>query len=128
MQRVVAETGAVVVDVNDIDIEATFWGTMLGEKPGPLRSGGEWLTVGNLNPSTQLVLQKVPETKEVKNRCHLCFFVDDVSEAVQRVEKLGGTLLSGPRAGGGVTMSDPEGNEFCIGPFSLRRDKDGRRE
>ncbi len=127
MQGIVRETGSVVIDVNDIEKEAAFWGAMLGEEPGPVRSGGGWLTVGNLSSTTQLVLQKIPESKMAKNRCHLCFFVDNVGEAVRQIEELGGTFLSGPRPGDGVTMADPEGNEFCIGPFSLRRTKDGRR-
>ena len=127
MQGVVLETGGMVIDVNDIVKEAAFWGAMLGEEPGPRRSGGGWLTVGSLSSNTQFVLQKVPEAKLVKNRCHMCFFVADVDEAVRRVEALGGSLLSGPRPGGGVTMADPEGNEFCIGSFNLRRTKEGHR-
>ena len=98
---------------------------MLGEEPGPRRSGGGWLTVGSLDSTTSLVLQKVPEPKIVKNRCHMCFVVPDVYEAVRQIVALGGSVISGPRIGDGVTMADPKGNEFCIGAF--RRTKDGKR-
>ena len=116
----------VVLDVNDIEREAAFWSAVLGEEPGPLRSGGGWLTVGSLDSETHLVLQRVPEPKVVKNRCHMCFVVPDVDEAVRQVVALGGSSMSGPRPGGGVTMADPEGNEFCLAAF--RRTKDGKRQ
>lgn len=124
-KRVVLETASVTLDVDDIELEARFWGAMLGETPGPLRGDGGWLTVGSLDSTTALILQKVPEPKVVKNRCHLCFVVPDVDEAVRRIVELGGSLVSESRQGGGVTMGDPEGNEFCIGSF--RRTKDGKR-
>ena len=122
---VVMETAAVVLDVDDIEREAAFWGAVLGEEPGPLRGDGGWLTVGSLDSTTSLVLQKVPELKIVKNRCHMCFIVPDVDEAIRQILALGGSHASGPRPGGGVTMVDPEGNEFCIGSF--RRTKHGER-
>ncbi len=122
---IVLEIGAVTLDVEDIEREGAFWGAMLGEEPGPVRSGGGWLTVGSLDSTTLLVLQKVPEPKVVKNRCHMCFVVPDVDDAMLRIEALGGRRISEPRPGGGVTMADPEGNEFCIGSF--RRSKDGKR-
>ena len=122
---VVLETAGFVLDVNDIEGEAAFWGAVLGEEPGPLRGGGGWLTVGSLDSTTSLILQKIPEPKVVKNRCHLCFIVPDVDKAVRQIVALGGSQVSGPRPGGGVTMVDPEGNEFCIGAF--RRTKHGER-
>lgn len=124
-KRVVLETASVTLDVDDIELEARFWEAMLGETPGLIRGDGGWLTVGSLGSTTALILQKVPEPKVVKNRCHLCFVVPDVDEAVRRIVELGGSLVSEPRQGGGVTMADPEGNEFCIGSF--RRTKDGKR-
>ncbi len=122
---VVLGASAIVLDVNDIEKEANFWSGMLGEEPGLLRGDGGWLTVGELNPSTWLVLQRVPETKVVKNRCHIDSRVADVNEALLQIVALGGSQVSDFREGGGVTCTDPEGNEFCIGAFS--RDKAGNR-
>ena len=124
-QGIVLETAAVTLDVCDIEREAAFWSAVLGEEPGPLHSGGGWITVGSLDATTSLVLQKVPESKAVKNRCHVCFVVQDVDEAVRQIVALGGSPVGSPRSGGGVTMADPEGNEFCVGAF--RRSKDGER-
>ena len=122
---VVLETASVVLDVADIEREAVFWSEVLGEEPDPPRGEGGWITVGSLDSTTVLVLQKVPERKIVKNRCHMCFVVSDVDEAVGQIVELGGSRVSNPRIGGGDTMADPEGNEFCIGSF--RRTKDGKR-
>ncbi len=124
-EGVVLGIDGVVLDVADIEKVAAFWASVLGVDPGPIRGEGGWLTVGSLDSATSLVLQKVPEPKVVKNRCHMCFLVTDVNEAICRIVALGGSLISEPRVGGGVTMTDPEGNEFCIGAF--RRTKEGTR-
>ena len=115
----------VTLDVNDLELEAAFWGAMLGQEPGPVRGEGGWLTVGELPGGGWLILQKVPEKKTAKIRMHLDFNVDDVDEAIAVITELGGKLISGPRRGGGVTMIDPEGNEFCLGAFT--RSKEGVR-
>ena len=122
---VILETSSVVLDVVDMQLQVAFWGALIGEQAGPLRGQGGWITVGSLGPTAFLVLQKVPEEKSVKNRCHLDFFVPDVDRAIREIVSLGGRRISEPRPGGGVTMADPEGNEFCIGAF--RRTKEGKR-
>lgn len=122
---IIREFGATVIDVNDLEREAVFWGELLGEAPGQPRSGGGWITVGTLSGTALLVLQQVPEPKTVKDRVHLDFLVDDVDAAIAQVIELGGSQTSEPRIGGGVTMADPERNEFCIGAF--RRTKEGER-
>ena len=122
---IVRDCGAVVIDVNDLEREAMFWGKLLGQKPGQPRSGGSWLTVGTLKGTAWLVLQQVAEPKTVKNRVHLDFSIDDVDRAINQIIELGGSRISEPRVGGGVTMADPEGNEFCIGAF--RRTREGQR-
>ena len=128
--RIMSSTGlvrkaGVTLDVNELELEAAFWGAILGQEPGPIPSGGGWLTVGELPGGGWLVLQTVPEKKTAKIRMHLDFNVDDVDKAVGVITELGGMLISGPRRGGGVTMIDPEGNEFCLGAFT--RSKEGVR-
>ena len=122
---IIHEFGAVVIDVNDLERESFFWGEMLGQKPGQPRSGGDWITVGMLDDKAQLVLQRVPEPKANKDRIHLDFLVQDVDTVISQIIDLGGSQISEPRIGGGVTMADPEGKEFCIGAF--RRNEEGQR-
>ncbi len=33
---IVRQFAATVIDVNDMALEATFWGTVIGEEPGPV--------------------------------------------------------------------------------------------
>jgi len=66
-----------------------------------------------------IVLQRVPEAKQGKNRAHFDIVVDDLEGPTQRVLDLGGVWLEP-----GKThelegfqwrcMADPEGNEFCL--------------
>ena len=66
----------------------------------------------------RLYFQLVPEPKTVKNRVHLDLHVgaDGRDGEVDRLLALGATRLyeghQGPHSW--ITMSDPEGNEFCV--------------
>lgn len=76
----------------------------------------------------RLFFQRVPEPKAVKNRVHLDLNLSsgrsapldqrkqEVGTAVTRLEGLGATRLYAVEDMGDyhVTMSDPEGNEFCV--------------
>lgn len=69
-----------------------------------------------------LGFQKVPEERAGKNRLHLDLGAPEGGRAaeVERLVGLGATELGergGPEYGGmtWVTLSDPEGNEFCVG-------------
>ncbi len=67
---------------------------------------------------TPVLLQRVPEPKTTKNRVHIDLVSEDVQAEVSRLETLGarcahpGVRTYGPTEW--VTMTDPEGNEFCV--------------
>jgi predicted enzyme related to lactoylglutathione lyase len=65
-----------------------------------------------------LLLQRVPEAKNGKNRMHVDIVRDDVEAEVARLEVLGARRVhDGLRSMGPVrwvTMADPEDNEFCV--------------
>lgn len=113
------------MDVKDLVRSATFWGRLLGLTPGAPRSNGDYLTVGELESGTTLVLQRVDEPHHVKNRVHLDFTVEDVEAVASLIVDLGGSRLPKRFTGNGETMADPDGNEFCIGAFT--RDTTGER-
>lgn len=54
----------------------------------------------------------VPEPKRLKNRLHLDLRCDDFDAELARLVELGATI-SAPRAHW-TTLTDPEGNEFCL--------------
>jgi len=71
-----------------------------------------------LSAAPRVLFQRVPEPKTVKNRVHLDLRVGDnaATEAVSRLIAAGATFMheghQGPHAW--VTLTDPEGNEFCV--------------
>jgi uncharacterized glyoxalase superfamily protein PhnB len=66
----------------------------------------------------RILFQAVPEAKAGKNRLHLDVRVgdDDVEEVRRRLVERGATVLYAMQQGptSWVTMTDPEGNEFCV--------------
>ena len=113
----------VVIDVSAIERSAIFWSTLLGQEPSPPRANGRFVTVGALEGTTWLILQRVPDAKVGKNRVHLDFTVTNVDDAAKRILALGGTKVQEIREGGGhfVTMADPDGNEFCLAAYARSR-------
>ena len=106
-----------VIDCEDPERLADFWAQALGyDKVGFLEP--YFLLRPQELAYPPLLLQRVPEPKQVKNRMHLDIRTDDVEGLAARLEVLGAERL-GDRTEHGthwITMSDPEGNEFCVCP------------
>ncbi|MGI9156446.1 MAG: VOC family protein [Marmoricola sp.] len=60
----------------------------------------------------RIFFQLVPEGKAVKNRMHMDLVAQDVATEVARLEGLGARIAADH--GHLVTLTDPEGNEFCV--------------
>jgi catechol 2,3-dioxygenase-like lactoylglutathione lyase family enzyme len=106
-----------VLDCADPEKLAEFWSEALGYKRVGF-SDPYFLLRPSDSSFPPLLLQRVPEEKRVKNRMHLDIRTEDVEVLVERLEGLGAKRLS-EHAGHGthwITMSDPEGNEFCVCP------------
>jgi predicted enzyme related to lactoylglutathione lyase len=105
---------AITMDVNDLETCAKFWSQVLGV--GILYQNDQYLRLGQKGERPTLLLQKVPEPNEVKNRVHIDLDVPDLDAAVSRVQELGGNKLrelNEYRIKWAV-MADPDGNEFCL--------------
>jgi predicted enzyme related to lactoylglutathione lyase len=105
---------AIVLDVNDLESCAGFWSAVLGKEVSFMAD--KYCRVGGGDDSPSLLLQKVPERHEHKNRAHIDLDVADLEVAVKRVVDLGGTKLD-QISEYGITwavMCDPDGNEFCL--------------
>jgi predicted enzyme related to lactoylglutathione lyase len=66
-----------------------------------------------------IVLQRVPEAKQGKNRAHFDVVVDDLEGPTQKVLDLGGSWREPGKTHelegfSWRCMADPEGNEFCL--------------
>lgn len=111
-----------VLDCTNPGPLADFWQSAIGfeERSG---DGDPYITLSASSlrrPLNHLTLQKVPEPKSVKNRCHIDLFAGDVHGEVERLTALGATVTT--RMPEGATgddlffaeMADPEGHEFCV--------------
>lgn len=65
---------------------------------------------------------QVPEAKAAKNRVHVDLTADDQQAEVRRLTALGAAQVSEHDEWGAVwtVMTDPEGNEFCVGQRPLQ--------
>jgi predicted enzyme related to lactoylglutathione lyase len=113
-----AKISGVVVDCQDPEALAAFWSALLGtDKTMPLGEPVHYVLIGQ-DGSPYLSFQRVPESKAVKNRLHLDLHVEDLEAATAVVERLGGSRGIDVAEYGYSwrTMTDPEGNEFCLVP------------
>ena len=111
----------VTVDCADPYALATFWSSVTGwpmsddDNPGDPEA-----LVQSPEPNVPgLLFINVPEAKSVKNRVHIDWVPTERTrdEEVERVLGLGATVHEDhrmPDGRGWVTLTDPEGNEFCI--------------
>ena len=63
-------------------------------------------------PGPTLFLQKVAESKVIRNRVHLDITGGNRSEEVERIRRMGATFRDEHETF--TVMQDPEGNEFCV--------------
>jgi len=78
---------------------------------------GFYLIVAGGTLPTQLAFQKVDDPTPGKNKIHLdVHTTDDLDAEVARWSAAGATVLGKRNAGNffWVTLTDPDGNEFCI--------------
>jgi predicted enzyme related to lactoylglutathione lyase len=110
-------TMELVLDCQDPPRLADFWRQVLDYR-GHYVDAELAVLVPKEGSASPLLLQRVPESKAVKNRMHLDVIVDDIETEVQRLEELGARRIDhGVQSFGGtrwVTLADPEQNEFCV--------------
>jgi predicted enzyme related to lactoylglutathione lyase len=108
------------IDCADPASLAPFWAEALGYAVGDFDRDGTYLDLmppqGSSGPV--VYMQRVPESKVVKNRLHLDLMTSDPDALVERLADIGATRISVPMTGseGGwwQVMADPDGNEFCV--------------
>jgi hypothetical protein len=113
----------IVIDCLDLDKQAAFWCAAADYR----RLAGWVDFYVNLRPNGDqpgrppILLQRVPESKDGKNRLHIDLHPDDGPATVDRLEGLGATRLGAPNteflerfSTQFQVMADPEGNEFCV--------------
>ncbi len=106
------------IDTCDPERAAAFWGRLLDLEP--VRRDDGWYVLGpTATGGPMLYFQPVPEQKVGKTRVHIDLWVDDLAEAIDLVEELGGRAGASHEVRGGTLalMADPDGTEFCLITF-----------
>ena len=104
----------VVIDCSNPAVLAVFWAAVLGGQPQARDDNWHYLDPPGW---TRLAFQRVPESKQVKNRLHLDVEVTDIDAATQQAEALGATRVGEVHrdtAGSFQVLLDPENNEWCV--------------
>jgi predicted enzyme related to lactoylglutathione lyase len=111
------QLGNITTDCDDVMKVATFWSGVLRL---PVDEGSNeffaMIDREKAHGPTWLFI-KVPEGKTSKNRMHVDFHADDLDAEIERVLALGATRGESHHEYGvqWTVLSDPEGNEFCVG-------------
>ncbi len=106
---------AATIDVSDLELAAQFYSNLLDLEVRGIIDPFAFLSAAE-DRKVAIWLQKVPEEKAGKNRCHLDFVSNDLETTERRVTELGGSL--GDRQTWQDhkwrTCRDPDGNEFDV--------------
>ena len=109
---------SVVFDSCDPERLAEFWAPALGYRDSGWPHDPYIVLVGETGlDGPLLILQRVEEPKNGKNRVHIDVYAQDVEAEAERLVRLGARRLSEPFDEDGarwIVMQDPEGNEFCV--------------
>jgi uncharacterized protein (TIGR03086 family) len=108
---------------------ARFWRQLTGFSEDPDNGnapGDPEALLLSPDGSLALLFMAVPEPKHVKNRVHLDLvpFTSRRDEEFDQLLAMGARMVADqrrPDGGGWVVLSDPEGNEFCIGRGDAER-------
>ncbi|OLF08492.1 glyoxalase [Actinophytocola xinjiangensis] len=108
--------GGVTIDCADPRTLAGFWTRALGLEVA-FDAEGEYIQLGGGDGRPMVALQRVAESKTVKNRVHLDLATDDREGEVARLVGLGASRGADHAVPGleWTVLTDPEGNEFCVG-------------
>jgi hypothetical protein len=107
---------SITFDSADPQPLARWWADRFGAEI-TVNMDGFFLIVAGGSLPTQLAFQKVDDPTPGKNKVHLDVHTDDDLDAeVERWTTAGATALGKRNAGDffWVTLTDPDGNEFCI--------------
>ena len=107
----------VVIDCADHGAVVDFWREALGYERRDVNEQYVALVPTEREPGRPaLLFQRVPEPKAGKNRVHLDFRAEVMADEVDRLVRLGATVIAERSLGDfcWTVMADPAGNEFCV--------------
>jgi hypothetical protein len=112
------QLGNITFDCADALRVATFWSAVLG-RPLDEGSSDAFASIGRGDDAHRpaWLFIRVPEAKAAKNRVHVDLSTDDRDGEVARILALGAERQADHDEWGiaWTVLTDPEGNEFCVG-------------
>jgi catechol 2,3-dioxygenase-like lactoylglutathione lyase family enzyme len=106
--------GSTVINCADLEAMTRFWSQVLHLTPDPGSPEDDFRVLRG--PRVNLSLQVADTPVTARDQMHLDLYTDDRAGEVERVIGLGATFLrhSPDPRDEFTTLTDPEGNEFCI--------------
>ncbi len=104
----------ITCDTTDATALATWWAEQTGGTITEENDG--WYVIVAVPDGPALSFQKVDQPTTGKNRLHLDVLTDDLAAEVDRLRAAGAGLVAerGDENFRWVTLTDPDGNEFCV--------------
>ena len=109
--------GNIVLRVDDLELEATFWATALGDERRPREADDFAQVVSPDRSGPNISFDRYRAAERVPPRIHLDLFTEDQAGEVRRLQGLGARQVhwaKRPADADYVIMEDPEGNRFCV--------------
>ena len=109
--------GSIVIRVDDIRRQATFWEAALDYVRRPGDDDDFVLLRPRDGSGPNVSLDRVHSTAQVPPRIHLDLYAEDQAGEVARLVSLGATEVHWDRRppdADYVILADPEGNRFCV--------------
>jgi hypothetical protein len=109
-----SRVGDIIIDCNDPELLAAFWGEVLGYRIFARDETGVAIRGAAVAPDILFI--RVIEPKTTKNRIHfdVCPTDRGQDEELTRLLDLGAKRSNIVGSGSWVVLEDPEGNEFCL--------------
>jgi predicted enzyme related to lactoylglutathione lyase len=109
--------GSIVIRVDDLERQATFWQAALGYERRIDDSDDFVLLYPSDGRGPNVSLDRVRSAVQVPPRIHLDLYAQDQAAEVDRLRALGATEIhwdKRPPDADYVILADPEGNRFCV--------------
>ncbi len=111
------KVGSIVLRVDDLERQASFWGQALDYARRPGSSDDFLILEPRVGEGPNLSLDRLYSEMHLPPRIHLDLYTDDQPAEVARLVALGATEVhwDGSAADADyVILADPEGNRFCV--------------
>ena len=109
--------GSVVIRVEDLEAQATFWERALHYRRRPGDSDDFLILEPIDGPGPNISLDRLYSERHLPPRIHLDLYAEDAENEIGRLLDLGASKVEWdglPADSDYVILEDPEGNRFCV--------------